>query len=124
MDWPSGDQAGSRSIDAGSIGDVARGPVLGGNGEDFAMRLKGGTQAGRGDRCVFDLVGDALDVGAYLGQIGIDLDRDDMTGGGSCVVEVNFAQAVVDEGAAIAGERADVGTIVGQSFGDGLAQGS
>ena len=65
-----------------------------------------------------NLFGDALDMGTHFGQVGVDFDGNHVAGAGGGVVEINVAEAVVDQRSALTGEGTNVGTVVGQSFSD------
>src|SRR5205807_2223755 len=60
---------------AGGIGDVARGAMLGSHGEDFTVGFESRAQTSGRNGCVVDLFANAVDLGADLGQVGVDFDR-------------------------------------------------
>src|SRR3982074_3478366 len=69
---------------------------------------------------MIDFRSDVLDAGPHFRQVGSDLDRHPAALAGGGIQEVNFPQLVVDHSGSIAGEAADVGTVVVESFGNRL----
>ena len=112
---------GGRTLhDSGSIGDIAHRSKLRRHRQDLAVSFNRGPQAGGRDRRVIDLRRHILDAGPHFRQIGLYLDRHPMRLAAGGIEEMNLSQLIVNQGIALRGEAANIGTVVVQNFGDGL----
>ena len=104
-------------LEARRIGDVARRTLLSCNGQNFPMRLNCYPNAGSRDGHVLNLVAHALNARPHLRQIGVHIDGHNAVFAGCCVEGVDLAELVIDQRAAVAVKRVDVGAFVVEGLG-------
>ncbi len=108
---------------AGGIGEVAGVAFLGGNGEDFAVRLKSGADSGGRKGGILNFFRwEVGAVGYQVGQFAVNLDGNDAVGVGSGIEQVNRAELLIDKAAGACLHRFQVEAVVGNSLCDLLCR--